>query len=184
MKITNTKHINRKKHLIIAAAILLLAAGGVTVYALTRSSSDGANNTEQQNDAPRENEQNLDKATDDQVEAGNKAKEDFIDKTDNTAPEVSAARVSITSVQQNQGVLGVRSMVESSQAVGQCSVTLERTGQSKVEQTAELQSMGSYSACKGFDIAVADLAKGEWRVTVAYTNGTSRSTDSRMVTIQ
>ena len=179
---TTKNNSNTKKYLIIAGIALLVIGTGTAVYAFNSSTTNTSDKSNEEK-PPVENQQNYEKPTDEQIETGNNAKEDFIDRTEGEG-STSDVRVSITSIQQEQGVLSVRSLVETAQAQGECKLVVERSGQQSIEQTAELQSMGSYSVCKGFDVPTGGMVKGEWKVTISYTLGTASVNDSRTVVIQ
>jgi len=189
MRILRNK--NHKKTLIIIGILVLLLSGTaaaalfipISPFAVNKDTSDQPENTV-----------NYDKPTAEQIEAGNTAKEEFIkaqdekDAAENT-PEDSASAttvgVSIATLAQEGSTLQIRTIIEESTgAVGNCTLTLSRTGYDSVAQTAPTQSQGSYSVCQGFDVDVSALAAGSWTVKIDYVAKNKTGTVQKAVTLQ
>lgn len=185
MRINKNQNTNSKKAKIltvsvIAAALLL----GAAAYALVSPSSPFY--LGQKNEEKPENTVDYSKPTDDQKQAGNDAKNQFNeDKYPDAEQNPEASKgdsvVSITSAQQNGEVLSVRAIINGADSTGRCVLNMS-LGDKVVSKTVETQSMGSYYACKGFDVPKAELETGEWTFTVNYSdaNGSSESTRQKV----
>ncbi len=170
---------NKQRRIVLAATILLLTGAGVGYYFINTS------------DEPRENVVNYEEPTKEQVSTGQTAKKEFLDKTDSSSdqqdvpPESSDNNISmqVSSMSQRDGVLKIRTIIQDAIS-GACKLTLKQ-GSAKLEFSADTQNMGSYSVCKGFDVPVTDLNKGEWQVQVDYINSEgSTGSAIKQVTIQ
>lgn len=157
---------SKKKAVIILVAVIIAAASGIAVFALTRP----ANESSREVSKPA-NTIDYDAPSEEQKQAGTDAKKDFIERTDKEANEEAqqstVSSASFTSINQEGATLRIRTVISSNKE-GVCTLTLERSGQSKVTQEAATQDMGSYSTCKGFDIDVSGLAKGRWNVSLRF----------------
>ncbi|MEO5690819.1 MAG: hypothetical protein ABIQ64_01395 [Candidatus Saccharimonadales bacterium] len=170
---------NKNRKIVLAATILLLAGAGVGYYFINTS------------DEPRENIVNYDEPTKEQLSTGQTAKKEFLDKDDtssdqqDTPPESTDNNISVqvSSMSQRDGVLKIRTIIQDVIS-GSCKLTLKQ-GSAKFEFSADTQNMGSYSVCKGFDVPVTDLSKGEWQVQIDYTNSDGATGSAvKQVTIQ
>ena len=176
----------KKIYIIVAIALLVLA--GTTVAALFVPFSPFAINKDG-SDKP-ENTVNYDKPTDEQKEAGNQAKEDFIKEHENNEASVpsdgsssTVVGVSIATFQQGS-TLQIRTIIESVDVSGSCTLTLSRTGYENLVRSAQTQSQGSYSVCQGFDIDVSSLEAGSWMVTVDFAAQGKSGTTQKVVELQ
>ena len=167
MNIQTRKRSKKPLVTIVIVAIILLAGGTVYAYANNLLPFQDRQETKAGQDDAKENDVNYEAPSDDQASAGIDAKKDFVDKkydTPGDTPVNSAASVAITSVNGSSDRVSVRAMVNASDAAGECRLTATGAG-TPVDMTAGLQSQGSYSVCKGFDLA---LVKGKWTITVEY----------------
>lgn len=187
MRINKHKQLLSKHKIIIAIVITVLFLGvGAATWALTGGVDDFGESYE---DAFKpENTVNLEDATDEQKTAGNKAKEDFINRQDDKNPEetpVPSANVSvtITSVSQRDGDLQVRTIIDTTTSGGSCKFTMSREGNTPVVIDAGIQIMGSYAVCQGFDVRLAGFEKGEWNMRLEYVNGMSSGMTERKITV-
>lgn len=175
------KRQNKKVKILIGLLLLLLIGGGVAAFYLFHTSSKPAS---QQGDI------NYGAPTTEQQAAGYQSKKDFLDKTDpsktsSPSPSGTAAAVTITSTSQSGDTLSVRATIDTLSTDGQCTVQIAKAGTDTVSysDTASLQSYGSYSVCKGFDVPLSKLGSGDWNVTITYTVGSASSTDKKVVTV-
>lgn len=184
MKIDKKESKLSKKAVIIAAVLLVLAAGGVAAayqFGVIKTTP------EKKTDAPAAtNQVDYKPATDEQKQAGTEAKKDFIERTDKEettpTPTPGVSSVSITNASQEGVTLRVRTTI-SSQAAGSCKLTLSMPGQTSIVREAEIQDMGSYSTCKGFDIDTTSMTKGAWKVSVFFSGdseGTAATTTAEV----
>jgi hypothetical protein len=190
MRINKNTH-HTKRNIIILSAVCLLIVGGVGAWYYIQHS-----NAQQ----PGENVVDYKPATDEQKAAGDRAKQEFIARTeaeeqaktesaasqsdDSTqAPEAVAIR--ITSSGMNSVYLQIRTFIQTLDASGKCTLNLSRTGSDTVTVTADTQILGSYSVCKGFDVDTTSLAKGEWNAEVKYVGSENRAGSvSKVVDVQ
>lgn len=151
--------------IIIGIITIVAVAGAVGYFLLQKSSQDSSvskpNNTVDYNPP-----------TDEQKKAGEDAKKDFIEKTDEVSPNPSTqpsgtSSVSLSSVGQNGQTLSIRTVI-SAQSAGSCKLILSMPGQTDIVRTADTQDMGSYITCKGFDVDTTSLTKGTWKVSIQF----------------
>lgn len=170
-KATNMKHRSKKTTLVLllSTAILLLAVAAALYHykrgpftVKTTDNPVGINYT-----AP----------TKDQVNSGVAAKEDFNTRPteasqNTTTPTQGDQSTTVSTVISSSNItantLSVRTIIQVIDNAGNCTLTLSKSGEQSVSQTAATQTMGSYTTCKGFDIDTSQLARGEWQITVAY----------------
>lgn len=174
----------------LAAVTLLVVSSLVYVYAFNGNIFGWKNHTAPSDEIPLTN---LEKPTDEQIQAGNDIKNGNLDEsgknTDPTPPASEpgstkqSVEVFMTALNQNNGVLQVRTQISRVINTGQCTLTLTRQGKT-VTKTADIQATASASTCKGFDIPVSELSIGSWDVTLTYENDTLVGTDSEKITIQ
>ena len=163
MKSIKNKNSNPRLLLIIITSVILalgLAAGVYAYYA--RTQTDQPKSTETTNN----DGVNYDKPTEAQQQAGNDAKEDAI-KESETPSTVSS--ISITSVNQANGIIQIRTALTGLDDEGICTLTLSMSGTTDVMKTAGTQTLGSYSVCQGFDIPTSELQSGIWQIKITYT---------------
>ena len=96
----------------------------------------------------------------------------------------SSVTVSITAANQNSGVLQIRSLIETVDSTGTCTLTLTKSGLPTVTKTAGVQALASSSTCQGFNVPVSELAKGTWNLNLLFENGTLKGEASKTVDIQ
>jgi flagellar basal body-associated protein FliL len=145
---------------VIAAALLLSLAGYIYLRASSSESStsiDTESNTEatsSKSDKPEPTKQNP------KISVQN-------EKTPQ-ASETEQIGVTITSAQEIDGTLRVRTFIDNITNQGTCEITLIHSND-KTEYTdrSGIQSLPNGATCKGFDIPVSKLKQGEWEVTVS-----------------
>lgn len=171
MKITQKK--NKKLYIIIVGIIVLLAGLSYYVFALNGNlfgwqfHKDDASSV------------NMDPPTTEQVKAGQDAKKETVEENqgkpgtgdDTPTPSPSGAlTVGFSAINQNDGKLQIRTMIEEILSSGQCNLTLT-DGSKNVTKSAAVYPTASISTCQGFDIPVSELSNGTWNITVNVTSG-------------
>lgn len=126
-----------------------------------------------------DNNVNYDNATEEQQQAGNDTKEDAVN-TDNTP---SASNIAITAANQQGEILIVRTTITGLDDDGTCTLVLSNTGSDDITIIAGTQTLGSYSVCKGFDVPVATISKGTWKLKITYSGQGKNSVAVRDVLI-
>jgi hypothetical protein len=94
----------------------------------------------------------------------------------------ATATLTITAANQNDGLLQVRTLLGALTDEGTCTLTLTKDDKS-ISRTAGIQPTTNSSTCKGFDIPVSELSKGEWRVVVTFENAELKASGQRTVTV-
>jgi hypothetical protein len=79
--------------------------------------------------------------------------------------------VTITTVQPGQTVY-IRAIIDSVISSGTCTLTMTGPNSKAYSATAPVQAMASSSTCQGFNVPMANLASGSWKITIAVTDGT------------
>ncbi len=103
---------------------------------------------------------------------------------DDTNTNVADTTLTITSANQNNNVLQIRTLISSIWSNGTCTLTLSKEGYNTVTKTAGVQSLASDSTCKGFDIPTSELGAGVWSAKISATNGTDTVSSTKEVTIK
>ena len=178
MKTIKNKHSNRRFIIIAISSVVLAAliAGGVYAYHIqTQPATE--KNTPSNTD---ESDINYEKPTDDQQQAGNDAKEDAVN---NDAPS-TASDISITSANQADGVLRIRTTITTVDEAGTCTLLMTMAGETDITLSAGTQTLGSYSVCKGFDVPTASIKKGTWQAKVTYSGSGKTSTATQNILVE
>lgn len=168
MRLKQTK--KHKKIIIAGFAIAMLVFGGYSVFAVTQNiwpfSAEKAENVD--HNPPSDEQRQAGE------EASRRAKEEpeptsDLDPKQNDSSEggdASDIAISITSAEQQEGQLQIRTLIHSIQS-GSCALTLSSGGQT-ITRSADTHNMASSSTCMGFDIPLSTLTSGEWNITVEY----------------
>jgi hypothetical protein len=82
----------------------------------------------------------------------------------------STVSMAITASSQNDQVYQLRTMIYALANEGTCSLVLTSTSGKTVTKSVSVQPMSNTTACKGFDIPLADLSAGNWKVHVSFEN--------------
>lgn len=173
VKPTNTS--TKKTFILILVGVLALALA--VIFTLYVSGLGPFASNDEVIDRPENSVDYTDPATKEQVDAGNKAKEDFINKDENNGN--STVQVSISSVSQNNQTLSIRTIV-TGDTNGTCDLTLSRSGETSITDSVSTQNMGQYNVCAGFDLDISGLSKGEWSLSIKLDNVTA----TKKVTIE
>ena len=100
------------------------------------------------------------------------------------SPSTSDLEVAITSTNQNNGMLQIRSLITPILGSGTCHLELSKLGSPSLRSDASVQNLSSSSTCQGFDIAIASLSPGVWRVVLSVESGNRSGTTSSEVSIE
>ncbi len=190
MKISKTNS-SKKKVLIALASVFLIVSGSIILMHHYQIGLFQSKNTST------EEKIDLQKPTGDQVNAGTVAKNDFDSRTTEASQERQMAngevatpnksenvQTIISSSNVNGSTLSVRSIIQSIDKSGTCSLTLSKTGSQSISRTASTNTMGSYTTCAGFDIDISVLAKGNWEIKLIYTGSEGQNgIATKMVTL-
>lgn len=183
MRLKRTK--KYKKIIIISSIVAVIGVGGYSAFAATQSiwpfDSDKADNvdhsppSDEQRKAGEETSQRV-KEDDEPADQENPKQNDGSEGGD-----VSDIAISITSAEQQNGQLQIRTLIHSVQA-GNCTLTLSSDARS-ITRSAETQSMASSSTCMGFDIPLSEIAAGEWTITIDYQGQDISGTATQIVQV-
>lgn len=190
MKIKNT--ISKKKILLPVLAILLVSGSGL--FAMYHYQV-GLFKPHKVSD---EQKIDLKKPTQDQVTAGVTAKNNFDSRSTeasqerqtasgdkSTSNEGQVVQTIISSSNINGSTLSVRSIIQTIDSSGTCTLVLSKPGSQGISNTASTQTMGSYTTCAGFDIDTSGLARGDWSIKLTYSGSAGQSgTATKTVTLQ
>ena len=166
----------RRKNIKIPIIIIALCAI-VGILALPVLLNRATNNTPSTTQEPKSTI-DYKNASDGQVSAGDAAKDDFGKRNSEASIERQEANgtpaeqktdttVVISSTTINSGTVSIRSILQTIDSSGTCSVTLTKASKT-LSRSSGTQSMGSYSTCSGFDINTSDLSSGEWEIQLSY----------------
>lgn len=179
MSLKKQKRRNKKPILILVLVVGLVLAYGVVAYTKGLFPFQGRNISTGSGTSTT-NTVNYDEASDTQKNAGQSAKEQFLNKeteatkeraqangeTESTPTSQQNTETVITSTSLQSGTLSIRVMMITLDQNGKCSITATRNGSSPINQTVGTQTMGSYTVCSGFDLEGA--SSGNWKIDVNY----------------
>lgn len=166
MRTTSHKKSSKKIALIIVVSALLLIGGGATVYALTSKQGDSNIHSETETSTDSTPTINTDKPTNEQVQAGNEAKDNTVNQ-DQGNEQTGSLSASITYTQVANQNVKVGVVIDSLISSGTCTFSATRSGASTVTKTASVQALNSSSTCEGFTIPTSEfIGSGEWMFTV------------------
>lgn len=183
---------NKKIILPILAVLILLVISGVYLLGFKGSLFGWQ---------PAANKSAYDAPTKEQVDAGTAVKDasnqnsnsgenpndvgsDHPDKpVTNHGDSKATASLTITAVNQNDGLLQIRTLIGALTNEGTCTLTLTRSGKTIITRSADVQATTNSTTCKGFDIPVSELSSGEWQATVTFENPTLKATATQSVRV-
>lgn len=190
---------NKNKLKIAISVLTILAIGiGVYFYMHTLENSGDGNDSS--------SELNYGEPTEEQKEAGNKTKEQNIsedtdynngegkpgepynsenepDEPSSETPQDKVLEIEITQASKERNTLRVRSIIREVAVSGNCTLKLEKSGETSVTKTVSTQVASSYTTCKGFDIPTNGLAAGTWKLTINYKRGSVTGSASKEVVL-
>ncbi len=174
MKLLQNKNSNSRlvSGIIIGVLALSLITGVVYAYNVNQSNNE-------QSDSKVEDGVDYNEPTNEQIEAGNDAKEDALTEE----PVSNTASLTISSVNQNDDMLQIRTTITTIDAESTCSLSLT-SGSNTYTAEAGTQPLGSYSVCKGFDIPVSELSPGAWSLKINYISNGVTSTATQQIQVQ
>jgi hypothetical protein len=182
MKIVKHKHWNKKTKVIASVLLVTTVIAGYYMYAAAPFSQKS--NLDNSEDVV--NSVDYGPASDEQVDAGYEAKKQAIDPSHSSKPsntDTQGPAITITSLNQDNGILSIRTTVDSTNAGGTCFLQMTKDGADPITQQVDLADYGSYSVCKGFDVPKTSLISGVWRVSISFENGNQKSSASKDVSI-
>lgn len=181
MKILKNKIQERKTKYIVGLLVLVLIVAGVAgYYAYTQM----APTDKRPESSSKINDVNYDKPTKEQQDTGAEAKKEALQKGDNdSSTPTSGPQITITSLNQTEDMVSVRTMIDTAIEGGTCTLTFSRANQTTITQTVNTQSLGSYYVCQGFDITKSGLEQGDWNLTITYTKDATTSKVEKVVTV-
>lgn len=194
----NYKKNHKKLYVIIAILLVLLAGLFAYVYAFNgsifgwkvRQTALEASSTD--NNTP----------TEDQKKTGKQVNGNTVNSPDTTKPSTSGSgsdtppapvpqpdgksivEIGVTSTDQNDSNLRIRTVIYSVQGSGTCTITLTKPGSRAVTQTVDIQPLPTTSTCKGFDVPLSQLSAGEWKATLTFSNDTMTGTTIKTIAVQ
>lgn len=170
----NTTKRTRKKIWILIILVIVLVAGSAAVYAFRDPLGlvDDNPSADEQYTAPTNEEEQLGEETTEQTSDNNAANNETNGTVPSDTPDQdnseSPYSIRISSINQNDTNLQIRTMITPLTTGGECTLSLGKAGEKTVTQTASVQNMPSYSTCQGFNIDTSTLANGSWSVQVSY----------------
>lgn len=187
IKSTTKRKSGFKKALIILLISLVLATGvGAAMYALKvgpftetppvqqESESSQKKDSSSDSSATDIKDQKIDDPTSNSIK--NQEGDTSSSDNDNNGMQITSALVS-------GDTFRIRTLIPSITSAGTCSLTMSKSGSTSYNASAGVQPMASSSTCKGFDIPLASLSSGTWKISVIYTNGDVSSSATKEVVI-
>jgi len=188
----NKSKLGYKKIAIIISVIVALAVIGIGgwTWAQLHKNSPATNGSINYN-KPTTDQQSTTSNTTEQVQATDASKTTGTTGTDQpaapaatTGGTVKTVSVTITSANQSDTTLQVRSLIGAVVNTGSCTLTLSngsRTGTKK----SGVQPTANSSTCQGFNVPVSELSSGTWSMMISFTDSNlSGSSATQKVVIQ
>lgn len=177
----------KNKKLIITIAVVLVASlGGYAAFAATGQLWPFATDTVENVDysIPTKEQQEAGDTTSDQAKDNANSDDDLPEKDDDQPTDYTdegKVNVSITSANQNNGQLQIRTLIETV-ASGRCALTL--SGSHTVTREADTQALASSSTCQGFDVPISELSPGTWDIKINYRDNNNTGSAQKTITIE
>jgi len=175
----NPKNKKNKKPLIIALVVIAVLALGYVAYARATNIWPFPNDSQS---STKVDDVNYEPPTEDQVDAGDDIKDAANDAVNTPAP-TGTVEMSITAANQNDGILQVRTLIQTTSNTGTCTLLLKK-GSTEITKSAPVQALSSSTTCQGFDVPTSELSTGTWQLTINFKNTTVNSTISQSVVIK
>lgn len=99
-------------------------------------------------------------------------------------PSKPVVGLDITSVNQDSTTLRIRTIVQSVSSSGNCTISMKGPSGKSYTEKVEAQPLPSSSTCKGFDIPISSLSKGDWTVTINYEDAGVTGSATKEVSVQ
>lgn len=97
---------------------------------------------------------------------------------------LKAVQVAITSTNQIDSTIQIRTIIYAIDSGGTCTIKLERTGYNTITQSSDLQNLANTSTCKGFNLPISSVATGDWNMTVSYLSTKLTGSTSQTLTVK
>jgi len=180
MKIKTNK--SKNKYLIAIPLVILACALPILWYT----------NTQRTNDPSQDSPDITSKPTTEQIEAGDRSKEESTNNNDATPIEKSPTELLektridsyITALNQTDSELQIRTNINALISSGSCKVQLSQPAQQTVTEVAGVTTLASTSTCKGFNIPLSKLAKGKWSITLTVSSNSYESVANDVVEVK
>lgn len=114
-----------------------------------------------------------------QIENGASIKKDSNESSPDTSTEIT-----ITALNQTQLNLQIRVQINKVENEGQCTLSIYESGNILLQKKSDIQSLASITTCKGFDVALSDIPKGNLTITMEYSNALYKTSISKDVVIK
>lgn len=120
-------------------------------------------------------------ATQEAVDEGELIKQQAAEQSNQSSS--SSIEVSLSAAGQDTkgGPIVVRTVINGGGG-GQCTLTITNNLATK-EYTANVENVGTYNSCKGFDVPVAELDTGSYTVTLTVVSGGGKGTVSQTIEV-
>lgn len=181
------QHPSPNKKVLLVVLVLIVTVIGIGGYYLyTKSVSTQSNQSYNQPTQQQiQNGQTIKKDSIDSKGSANSSSSDQVPSpTSNGDGEKATLGVHITSVNQNDSNLLVRSQLDSTITEGTCTLSLSKTGSATVTKTSGVQVLANTSTCSGFNVPLSELSAGSWNISLVFANDTLTGTANTTVTIQ
>ncbi len=163
-----------KKKLFVAAGVisLVLLLSGSYIF-MNRQSLFGSKVQLEETKEDATRAINYDNPTDEQIELGNEAKKQAIEKDTASDTSTPSSNITITANNISDNMLRIRTLISEIVSSGACVMTLTNTNNSKevITEEAEIQNLPNSSTCKGFDISLDRLSSSDtWKLHITYSS--------------
>lgn len=187
------KHTFNKKIFLITSIIAILLAGLLFYFYSTKCIGFHCNSRIQ---GITRTTPDLNPPANDQLKNGQQIKNNGIKNNKSTgggdqppAPSTqkngkSIVEVAITSANQTDSSLQVRTLISTLDNTGTCTLGLVNQAGASLSYSTGVQPLSNTSTCKGFDIPLTDLSPGIWKISVVYENPTLTGMATKSTTIK
>lgn len=191
MKITRKKPISSRVYIAAAVSAVAVALIAYAVFAVNTSNSDTQKPANKDKSTISNESRNNEATSDDPLDGSpTPSKEGYTDKPPTPEPSDSAknkVEVNLTAKSQDTGpgLYRFRFNISTVATTGTCTLTLHGSDSTVVTKTASVfQAGASISTCQGFDVPLAELAKGSWQFTMIFENDELYGTTSGVAEVK
>lgn len=185
-----TKKSSKKIPIIIASIAILLSTTAIGAYYLKFGPF-----ATKSNDAI-----NLSPATQEQKTAGSNIKQSTLNQSEtgkestgsDPAPKPQPVEGSdkmsvgmeISAMNQTDSTMQIRAFIQTVTSTGTCVLAMKNTQGLTYTARVDVQALSSSTTCKGFDIPLDQLTKGNWTVNLNFSNDTLIASSSKEITVK
>jgi cytoskeletal protein RodZ len=164
---------------VVVVVAIIIGAFGYRLWLDTQTTDQSQHNDSQT--SRRINSVDLNPPSNSEVQAGIEKKKDALE--DNDTPTSDTVGVTITSANQNDPLIQIRTLIDYVGSEGSCELTMIHDTHTVTKKTT-IQTLSNSSTCAGFDVPLSELSTGTWTIRVAVTADSQTGSATGSIRIQ